>query len=274
MNLDTSKLVDFSGVDAAGIEYELGVPIPGPILPQEQWVQTAIKRLPDSGPIEWSEVFGRSAPLVLDIGCGNGRFVISSAIRRPEVDHIGIDLLPVVIRYGTRRGNQRGLSNTRFAVCDGSNFLEKYVVAESMSEIHIYHPQPFHESEYHHQRLMTPVFLRMIHRSLKAGGQLFLQTDSRVYWDYIRTIVTPFFVWQDQMTSWPEDPHGRSRREFIAKDRKLQLFRAIATKRDELNEVALEKIVAELPIPDFVSQAPSKPSKRNNSRRAKPNRRR
>lgn len=274
MTGDASKLVDFSGVDAAGIEYELGVPIPGLILPQEQWVQTAIKRLPDAGPIEWSDVFGRTAPLVLDIGCGNGRFVISSAVRRPDVDHIGIDLLPVVIRYGTRRGNQRGLSNTRFAVCDGFNFLDKYVAAESISEIHIYHPQPFHESEYHHQRLMTPVFLRLVHRSLKAGGQLFLQTDSRVYWDYIRTIVTPFFVLRDQTTSWAEDPHGRSRREFIAKDRKLQVFRAVATRRDELIQVGLDKIVAELPIPDFVSKAPPKAFKRNSSGRGKPNRRR
>jgi len=269
MNQDHSKLLDFSGTTADGIEYELGVPIPGPILPQEQWVQTAIKRLPEAGPIDWSGIFERTSPLILDIGCGNGRFVISSAVRRPEVDHIGIDLLPVVIRYATRRGNQRGLSNSRFAVCDGFNFLEKYVAPESMSEIHIYHPQPFHESEYHHQRLMTPVFLRMIHRSLKVGGQIFLQTDSRAYWDYIRTIVTPFFVWQDQIAPWAEDPHGRSRREFVANERKLQVFRAIGTRRSELDEDQLDKIVDSLPIPDFVSKAPPKPQKRKWSRRGK-----
>lgn len=86
------------------------------------------------------ELFQRVSPVVLDIGCGNGRFVVSSAVRRPDVDHIGIDILPVVIRYATRRGKERGLSNTRFAVCGGSEFLAKHVQPGSLSEIHIYHP--------------------------------------------------------------------------------------------------------------------------------------
>lgn len=269
MNSDRSKSANFSEPVRDGIEYELGVPIPGTILPREQWVQTAMKRLPPPGAIEWTSIFGRSAPLILDIGCGNGRFVISSAVRRRDVDHLGIDLLPVVIRYATRRGNQRGLSNVRFAVCDGLKFLGKYVASESISEIHIYHPQPFHDQENHQQRLMTPEFMKWIHRSLAPTGRLFLQTDSRVYWEYIKTIVSPFFNWQDQFGPWEEDPNGRSRREFIAAEKNLTLFRAVATRRDELDAAQVEAIAASLPNPDFVSTAPSKPRNRKSSGRSK-----
>ena len=99
------------------IETELGVAIPGPILPPEQWARTAVKKLPDQKPLDWSQMFGRSAPVVLDLGCGNGRFLVSSALRRPTHDHLGLDILPVVIRYATRRANQRGLHNARLAVC-------------------------------------------------------------------------------------------------------------------------------------------------------------
>ena len=88
---------------------DYGVPIPGEVLPPEQWAKTAIKRLPPPGLLDWRAIFGREAPLVLDLGCGNGRFVIASALARPELDHIGIEILPVVIRYATRRANQRGL---------------------------------------------------------------------------------------------------------------------------------------------------------------------
>ncbi len=91
------------------IEYELGVPIPGRILPRAEWARTAIKRLPESGPLDWAAIFGRSAPIVLDLGCGNGRYTISSALSRPDHDHFAVDILPVVIRYATRRANQRGL---------------------------------------------------------------------------------------------------------------------------------------------------------------------
>ncbi len=90
------------------IESEFGVPFAGTILPTEQWAKTALKRLPDTGTIDFVELFGRDAPRVLDIGCGNGRFMLSSAVRRPEMDHIGIDSLPMVIRYATRRANVRG----------------------------------------------------------------------------------------------------------------------------------------------------------------------
>src|SRR5262245_45277045 len=106
---------------------DFGIPIPGQVLPPDQWAKTAIKRLPAPGPLDWKQVFGRDAPVVLDIGCGNGRFVIASALARPEVDHLGIEILPVVIRYATRRANQRGLANVRLAVIGGYELLAQYV---------------------------------------------------------------------------------------------------------------------------------------------------
>src|SRR6266699_6047340 len=116
------------------IEREFGVPIAGEILPQERWANTALKKIPE-GHLNWQELFGRQAPLVLDLGCGNGRFLIGSAVWRPEYDHVGVDVLPVVIRYATRRGNQRGLTNLRFAVADARSFLERWVIPGSVSEI-------------------------------------------------------------------------------------------------------------------------------------------
>src|SRR6516164_2181479 len=101
------------------IEREFGVPVAGEILDPALWTQTALKRLPAEGPLDLTCLFGRAAPLVVDLGCGNGRYLLSSAVWRPDLNHLGIDVLPVVIRYATRRGNQRGLTNLRFAVCDG-----------------------------------------------------------------------------------------------------------------------------------------------------------
>src|SRR5689334_14570333 len=104
------------------IEREFGVPIAGEILDSSQWTRTALKKLPADGLLDWQALFGRRAPVVLDLGCGNGRFLIQSAVWRADHDHLGLDILPVVIRYATRRANQRGLRNIRFAVGDGRNF--------------------------------------------------------------------------------------------------------------------------------------------------------
>src|SRR5438270_6144530 len=113
------------------IEREFGVPIAGEILDPAQWTQTALKHLPD-GLLDWPALFGRTAPIVLDLGCGNGRYLIGSAVWRPDHDHLGLDILPVVIRYATRRGNQRGLSNIRFAVGHARDFLERHVAPGSV----------------------------------------------------------------------------------------------------------------------------------------------
>src|SRR5665213_1556093 len=101
------------------IEREFGVPVAGEILDPTRWTQTALKKLPADSPLDLLTLFGRAAPLVVDIGCGNGRFLLGSAVWRPDYDHLGADVLPVVIRYATRRANQRGLTNLRFAVVDG-----------------------------------------------------------------------------------------------------------------------------------------------------------
>src|SRR5580765_5625799 len=54
------------------VELELGtdVPIPGVIRPEAEWARTAIKRLPPPGPVDWTAIFGREAPVVLELGCG------------------------------------------------------------------------------------------------------------------------------------------------------------------------------------------------------------
>src|SRR6266478_88269 len=143
------------------IEREFGVPIAGEILDPSLWTQTALKKLPP-GRLNWETLFGRQAPVILDLGCGNGRFLLGSAVWRPDHDHLGIDVLPVVIRYATRRGNQRGLTNLRFAVCDGKRFLENYLPVESATEIHCYHPQPYYDASQVHKRLITPEFLVLV----------------------------------------------------------------------------------------------------------------
>src|SRR3954463_16702157 len=81
--------------EPGAIETEFGVPIPGQILPEDRWARTAIKRLPPPGPLDWSAIFGRAAPVVLELGCGNGRFTLLSALARSEMDHVAIDMLPV-----------------------------------------------------------------------------------------------------------------------------------------------------------------------------------
>ncbi len=233
------------------IEREFGVPVAGEILDPSQWTHTALKKLPAEGPLDLLAIFGRSAPLVVDLGCGNGRFLIGSAVWRPTHDHLGIDVLPVVIRYATRRANQRGLANVRFAVVDGRQLLERYLPPGSASEIHCYHPQPYYNPREVHKRLIVPEFLALVHRTLVPGGQFFVQTDNAGYWRYIREVVPVFFDFHERIGRWPNAPKGRTRREIIALKRGLPVFRGSGTAKKDLATADAVRLAQSLPPPVF-----------------------
>ena len=242
-----------SSVDHPGsskTEKEFGVPIPGEILDPGQWAKTALKKVP-AGILDFGSLFERTAPLILDLGCGNGRFSITSALARPDCDHLAIDILPVVIRYATRRGNQRGLANIRFAVIGGRELLADHIAPASIAEIHCYHPQPYYERHQVHRRLITPEFLSLVHRSLVPGGLFVIQTDNPGYWKYIREVAPVFFEFQEQPGHWPNAPRGRTRREIVALRQGLQVFRGGGLAKLNLSEGEALALAESLPPPTF-----------------------
>ncbi|MBI2803616.1 MAG: methyltransferase domain-containing protein [Planctomycetes bacterium] len=233
------------------IEREFGVPVPGEILEPEQWTRTALKKLPVHGPLDLVSLFGRKAPLIVDLGCGNGRFLIGSALERPEFDHIGIDILPMVLRYATRRGNQRGLGNLRFAAIDAQRFVGEFLTTQSVREVHCYHPQPFHDARDMEKRLLTPTFLVQVFRILETGGQFFVQTDNTPYWEYLTRIASVFFAFREQSGPWPDALAGRTRREIIGIARGYAIHRGVGVKRADLSEGRVAELAGTLPAPKF-----------------------
>ena len=233
------------------VESEFGVPVPGVILPPERWTTSALKRWPESGYLDWAEVFGRSAPVVLDLGCGNGRSTLLSAIRRSECDHLGVDSLPVVIRYARKRARQRGLGNVRFAVGEARQVVMRYVAPGSVAEVDVYHPQPYYKQSEVNRRLITPRFLLAVHRALAPGGRLVLQTDNPAYWRYMMDVVPAFFEFHEHAGPWPDAPEGRTRREIIASQRGLPIFRGEGTARTDIDPDQALALAEQLPPPVF-----------------------
>jgi tRNA (guanine-N7-)-methyltransferase len=232
------------------VDREFGVPFPGVIKPESQWTQTALKAIPD-GPIDWPSLFGRVAPIVLDLGCGNGRSTMHAAMMKPASDHLGIDPLPVVIRYARKRGNQRGFTNVKFAVIGGHELLARHIAPQSIHEIHVYHPQPYYDPTQVHRRLVTPAFLALVHQSLVPGGQFVVQTDHPNYWKYIRDAASHFFDFHERIGRWPDAPRGRTRREIIAMKKGLPIFRGHGTAKPAITAEEAIRLAESLPAPLF-----------------------
>jgi tRNA (guanine-N7-)-methyltransferase len=231
--------------------------------------------MPPPGPLDWVALFGRDAPVVLDLGCGNGRFIITSALARPELNHFGCDILPLVIRYATKRANQRGLANVRLAVIGAFELLSNYIAPHSVSEIHLYHPQPYKDAAKAERRLITPQFLALVHRALTWGkvptcpekidaheeqgtletcptstGLFVIQTDNKAYWSYIRRAAPLLFDFQELHGPWPDAPRGRTRREIYARQHGMKIYRGQGHPR-ELSAEQIAEIVQSQPPPKF-----------------------
>jgi tRNA (guanine-N7-)-methyltransferase len=161
-----------------------------------------------------------------------------------------VDILPLVLRYATRRANQRGLTNVRFAAIDGETLVRKYLPLGSVLEAHCYHPQPFHDPREAGRRLLTPAFLADLHRTLQPAGQLFVQTDNAPYWQYLQLVLPYFFAFTHQPGPWPDAPRGRTRREIIALRRGMPVYRGHGAALP-LDAAALSRLAADLPPPDF-----------------------
>ncbi|MCI0342699.1 MAG: methyltransferase domain-containing protein [Planctomycetales bacterium] len=226
---------------------EFGVPFPGRVLPRESWTRTRWRDT--GGAFDWAAAFGRDGARVVDLGCGNGRFLIGSALARPEVLHLGIDLVQVALDYAAQRANRRGLANVRFVVGDVVAWIFERLAPGSVDEIHIYHPQPYYQEADRGRRLLTPEFLERAWAVLRPSGKLVVQTDNKAYWGYLRRALEKHFERAIHKGPWPDAPQGRTRREIEARRRGLVVWRMQARRRDE-------PLPIEIALPDFDANRP------------------
>lgn len=135
---------------------------------------------------DFDAAFGRAAPLVLEIGFGNGEQLLFAAQNEPHKNLVGLEVhAPGVGRLlqGAAEIAEGSASATNLkAYChDAVEVLNHEVADARVDEVRIYFPDPWHKKRHHKRRLVQPAFVALVARKLKPGGLLHLATDWENY---------------------------------------------------------------------------------------------
>ncbi len=131
------------------------------------------------------QAFERSAPLVVEIGFGNGQALAWMAANEPEKNFVGIEVHEPGVGRLLKSVEDEGLDNVRVAMRDAVEVLAEQVVPGSLDEVRIYFPDPWPKKRHHKRRLIQPEFLRQLVRRMKPGGLVHLATDWAPYAEWM-----------------------------------------------------------------------------------------
>jgi tRNA (guanine-N7-)-methyltransferase len=149
----------------------------------ELWPDYGLNYVPE--PIDFEDTYGRKAPVVLEIGFGNGDTLVEQAAASPSEDFLGIEVHEPGVGHCLIAANSAAVSNLRLIVHDAIDVLEHQVPSASLRRINLYFPDPWPKKRHHKRRIVQPRFLDLCADKLEPGGAIHIATDWANYAEHI-----------------------------------------------------------------------------------------
>ena len=168
--------------------------------------------------LDLARLFGTGQPLEVELGSGDGSFLVNYAKLHPERNFLGVERLLGRLRKLDRKGRREGLMNLRGVRIESAYFLEYLLPRHSAVALHLYFPDPWPKRKHRRHRLVNERFPALAHQALAAGGRIYLRTDDEDYFAQIldvfrassafRAVDTPAEL-SALLTDFEKDFHAR-----------------------------------------------------------------
>jgi tRNA (guanine-N7-)-methyltransferase len=139
--------------------------------------------------IDFDKLFGRHAPVVLEIGFGNGDTLVQQALDNAGLNFLGIEVHEPGVGHCLLQADGAGVKNLQLIKHDAVEVLQNQVPDESLHRINIYFPDPWPKKRHHKRRMIQPGFLQLIYGCLEADGALHIATDWANYAEHIDEVL-------------------------------------------------------------------------------------
>jgi tRNA (guanine-N7-)-methyltransferase len=138
--------------------------------------------------LDLESVFPRFAPLEVDLGCGDGSFLVALAKQNPQRNFLGFERLLGRVRSACRKIRHENFGNARVLRIESSYAVAHLLPPNSVSVFYLLFPDPWPKRRHQRRRLVSPVFLESIHRTLVSDGLFIVATDDIDYFNEIRRL--------------------------------------------------------------------------------------
>jgi len=141
------------------------------------------------GKLDFVQIFGRSAAVNVEIGCGKATFLLNEARDHPELNFLGLEQANKYYRHSVDRIGRWGLKNVRIIRADAASFLAERLIDASVACFHIYFPDPWPKRRHHKRRFFSHPNIEQMLRCLQPSGTIKIATDHSEYFEQIRQLI-------------------------------------------------------------------------------------
>ena len=153
--------------------------------------------------------FPREAPLEIDLGCGDGSFLLAMAEKYPERNFLGVERLLGRVRKVCKKADRMGLKNLQVLRLESLYTLQWLLPPESVSRLHLLCPDPWPKAKHHRRRMFQTPFLESLMRVLEPSGEFLFKTDHEEYFEWSEEQLDDFpalkkLPWPDEAFFYPK----------------------------------------------------------------------
>ena len=171
--------------------------------------------------IDLEQVFGRSAPRVLEIGFGMGETTAIIAAQHPENDYLGIEVHTPGVGGLLKSVSEQNLKNVRIVQHDAVEVLKSMIAPGTFDAVHIFFPDPWPKKRHHKRRLIQPEFVSLLASRMKPGAYLHVVTDWQDYAEHILDVLKREPQLENTVQDYAPHPDHRPQTKFESRGLKL-----------------------------------------------------
>ncbi len=139
--------------------------------------------------LDLTATFNRTAPVVLEIGFGMGKSLVTMAEEAPALNFIGIEVHRPGVGACLADAGERNIDNIRVMEHDAVEVLKNMVPDNSLHRLQLFFPDPWHKKRHHKRRIVQPEFVELVRKKLAIGGTFHMATDWQPYAEHMAQVM-------------------------------------------------------------------------------------